>query len=237
MAVVGEPDAAVALMASAPDAGEAGTDAASEALAATDEVDAALEEADAGAAVAVVTVPRIPSPPIRPRPSGPPRRVVFDINPGPVSVGVDGATPRSVGVVPWVELSPIPHVFRIVAAEIGGVTCCRPATVPVDLSQGEGEFRLTHRLESADARLYVYANVPADVVVSGGRVGPKRTSELILVPITEPERWAEVSITVTAPGFREYTRTDVRLDAGADQRVTVVLQPATPTEGGESPHE
>ncbi len=150
--------------------------------------------------------------------SGELRRVVFDMDPRNVSVGVDGAPPRPVGTgFQSIDLAPGVHRFTI-----ENERCCVAETIERRVPPGEGEWVLSHRLESQPALVVFRSAVPADVVLGGG-LGRGRTGAGIPVVVAARERRAVVTYTVTAPGYADYTG-EVQVEAGQPTQVLVVLE-------------
>jgi hypothetical protein len=136
-----------------------------------------------------------------------PRKVVFRPVPQNVLISVDGAEPKPFGPsFRQVKLSPGVHRFRF----IGGAECCKPEEFRRRIPPGPGRTVLSPELEFRPARIYVVANVPADVVIDHGRV-EGRTRDVLRVPMDGFDDVVDVS--VTAPGYEDYTG-EVRLRAG-----------------------
>ncbi|UJR85944.1 serine/threonine-protein kinase [Sandaracinus amylolyticus] len=180
----------------------------------------AAAEPDAGR-TRIATTPRRSDP--EPTPEGPPRHVVFAFNPVSVRIGVDGRTPEPYGPrFQNIDLAPGRHHFVVESIE----SCCETASFDETIPAGEGNYLLRRTLESRPARLFVYTNVPASVVV-GEDVARGRANGLIAVPITATSRRDEFEYTVTAEGHREY-RGRVALSAGTDRIERVTLEAEEP---------
>ena len=162
---------------------------------------------DAGGSAKIRVIPagaRLPLP--APRERGP-RTVVFRPTPQNVSIAVDDGPPTPFGpAFHEVELEPGRHRFRI----FGAADCCLDTDFSLTVPPGREPFVLARTLEFRPARLYVEANVPADVVVDDGAVRG-RSRSIISVPLGRSVEETH-RITVTAPGHQPFTTT-VRLKA------------------------
>jgi tRNA A-37 threonylcarbamoyl transferase component Bud32 len=170
---------------------------------------------DAGVDAAVAVVPiGIHHAPLTPR------HVIFDPDPVNVRIRVDDDPERPYGPAFHDDvLAPGRHTFTF----ISNADCCADVTFETEIPAGPGDTTIARTLPSADATLYVVANVPAAVAVDHGRVrGPTRYA--IFVPITAASRAETVSFAVTADGYAPF-EDEVDLAAGVTTRVSVTLSP------------
>ncbi len=152
-----------------------------------------------------------------------PRQVLFRPNPANVQISVDGAALRAFGPgFRGVMLTPGRHTFRVV----GAADCCEEQTVSRDIPGGQEPFELSMRLAYRAARLYVVANVPGDVAITGaGGTVRGRTREILSVPMVGMDDTRR--LTVTAEGHQVYTGV-ARLRAGqlTEHRASLTLSSA-----------
>jgi len=147
-----------------------------------------------------------------------PRNVIFQPFPANVSIGIDGADPKAFGPsFRSVELSSGVHLFRF----IGAHDCCIDEEFSVEIPPGPGSTMIQRSLRFRAAGLYVVSNTPASVVVDDGEVSG-RTRSVIQVS-HERSLLQTHRITVTAPGYRDYT-IEVQLQAGKLKTVEVTLE-------------
>jgi serine/threonine-protein kinase len=155
----------------------------------------------------------------RPR-SAVPRTVVFQPVPVNVSIGIDGAPPKPFGPsFREVELPPGQHRFLFVGAH----DCCVDRELVATVPAGPGTTTVAHRLEFRPAGLYVVSDVPANVVVDGGKISGRSRSVINVVGL---ESMVELHrIRVAAPGRADHDA-EVQLTAGKVTTVEVSLRPA-----------
>jgi serine/threonine-protein kinase len=171
-------------------------------------------------------VPLVDSNPddLRPRTPSGPREVRLAPQPQNVTISIDGNPARPFGPS-WnrVELDPGPHLFRVEATGEAR-TCCEPLEVRRTVPAGSEPFAIRLELEFRPARFGVLSNIPANLIVDGGRAAG-RTNSVVQVPLGQARR--RVTYTVTAPGHHPYN-SEVWLRAGEIENVRVALRPAAP---------
>lgn len=141
-----------------------------------------------------------------------------------VQISVDGQAARDFGPsFRSVELSPGPHRFLFSGRYVQTKAFTR------NIPPGRGPFPLVVDLRLQPARLYVSSSVPGTVAVVG-ESARGRTRQFVTIPMNASSR--EVTITVTAPGYRMY-RGRVRLRVGETTEHRVNLEAS----GSPPPHE
>jgi serine/threonine-protein kinase len=155
----------------------------------------------------------------RPARAGGPRRVIFRPFPANVSIGINGEKPRPFGPsFREVELEPGEHDFKFVGAH----DCCVDAEFKVRIPPGDEPLTISRRLAFRPAGLYVVSDVPANVIVDGGKVSGRTRNVINVVGL---ENMVEThTIRVTAPGVTDHVR-EVQLTAGRVATVEVALRP------------
>ena len=152
-------------------------------------------------------------------PAGGDRDVEFAPTPVDVAIGVDGAPPRPYGPsFHGARLSVGRHAFVF-----SNDVCCVEERFDVVVTPGAEPLRIARALRYKPARLLVrtIGVESAQVAIDGARSGA--AWGLITVPVSELA--PHVTITVTAEGYRAYTR-DVQLEAGKTNEVEVTLEGA-----------
>ncbi|MCG8557811.1 MAG: protein kinase [Proteobacteria bacterium] len=150
-----------------------------------------------------------------------PRTIVFQPVPANVSIAVDDAPAKPFGPsFNQIELPPGEHEFAFIADH----ECCFDQRFRLRIPPGPGVTTVRKRLALRPAGLYVVCNVPANVRVDDSKTSG-RSRSVLSIPL-EHDRTEVHQITVTASGYRDYTR-KVQLRAGRVETVKCSLEPAS----------